>query len=145
VGRLVAQDHLPDLFICTTCQCRGAEPVADGDIADGLRLYRAVEARLAAMREPAPVRLHAISCFANCERGCSAAIAAPGKWSYLMGGLDAGLAGDLLTYAEAYRRSASGVLLPSRRPAALRDAVIARFPAHFAEAGGERPAKEAAE
>jgi predicted metal-binding protein len=52
----------------------------------------------------------------------------PGKWSYLLGNLDAAHAADLLTYAGSYIASATGTVLPSRRPASLREMVIGRLP-----------------
>jgi predicted metal-binding protein len=78
-------------------------------------------------------------CFANCERGCSVAIAAAGKWTYLLGELGPEHAADLLTYAATYNNSRGGVVLPSKRPASLERAVIARFPAYL------DPIKDAAE
>ena len=65
---------------------------------------------------------------ASCTRACTAAISTPGKWSYLLGGLDPDHAADLLTYAGIYAAHASGAVLPSRRPASLRNAVVARLP-----------------
>ena len=59
------------------------------------------------------------------------AIGAPGKWSYLLGGLGPEHAADLLTYASAYAEAKAGVVLPSGRPASLQQAVIARFPTHL--------------
>jgi predicted metal-binding protein len=98
---------------------------------DGRRLFDAVQALLMQMGEAAPVRAIPTLCFANCERGCSVAIGAPGKWSYLLGGLGPEQADDLLTYAVAYAKAKAGVVLPSGRPTSLQTAVIARFPAHL--------------
>jgi predicted metal-binding protein len=39
------------------------------------------------------------------------------------------MAGDLLTYAASYAASPTGALMPSRRPAALKAAMIGRVPA----------------
>jgi len=74
------------------------------------------------------IDLRAAACLANCDRGCSAAIAMPGKWTYLLGFLDPALADDLLVYAESYARSETGIVLPSRRPASLRNMIIGRIP-----------------
>jgi predicted metal-binding protein len=52
----------------------------------------------------------------------------PGKWTYLVGGLSTELAPDLLAYAAAYVASRNGAVLPSRRPAALQNAMLARVP-----------------
>lgn len=115
----------PELHVCTTCRM-GREPVPGEDCA-GRRLHDAVAARLATHEDP-PVVLREVKCFSACQRGCAIAIAAPGKWTYLLGGLEAGLAEDLLAYGATYAASASGAVLPSRRPESLRSAVIGRIP-----------------
>ena len=121
----------PKLYICLSCRREGTTPEAEGARADGRRLFEAVEALLAEMGEAAPVEAVPTLCFANCEQGCSAAIGAPGKWSYLMGRLGPEHAADLLAYAVAYRQARAGVVLPSGRPASLQHTVIARFPAYL--------------
>jgi predicted metal-binding protein len=74
------------------------------------------------------MRLRGVKCLSSCDHGCAAAISAPGKWTYLLGRLDPSLAADLLTYAEAYARSPTGTVLPSRRPASLARMVLGRMP-----------------
>jgi len=91
------------------------------------------------MGTAAPVQVLPTLCFANCERGCSAGISAPGKWSYVLGELSPDDAADLMLYGEAYAKAKIGVVLPSGRPASLQHCVIARFPSHL------EPAKDAAE
>ena len=113
----------PRLIVCTTC--RAGRTVAEGETPPGARLHATVQALLPAA---SPVELHEIACLANCDRGCSAAIAMPGKWTYLLGRLDQTLAQDLLIYAGVYATSANGTVLPSRRPASLRDMVVGRVP-----------------
>ena len=71
------------------------------------------------MGAASPVQVVPTLCFANCERGCTAGISAPGKWSYMMGELDPEQAADLLLYGEAYAKAKTGVVLPSGRPASL--------------------------
>lgn len=127
-GFLVSET-VPRLHVCTTC--RAGRPLADGETAPGQHLHDAVAGLIGAglIGEGAPVALHPVACLASCERGCAAAISAPGKWSYLLGGLSAGDAADLLTYGAAYAASRTGTVLPSRRPASLARAVLGRFPA----------------
>lgn len=121
----------PKLYICLSCRREGTTPEAEGARADGRRLFEAVEALLDEMGAAAPVEAVPTLCFANCEQGCSAAIGAPGKWSYLMGRLGPEHAADLLAYAVTYRKARAGVVLPSGRPASLQHTVIARFPAYL--------------
>lgn len=109
----------PVLHICVTC--RRGEPPSDAP-RPGKLLFDAVAARAPA------VELRPVECLANCEHGCSAAISADRKWTYLLGRLAPDLADDLLAYAEAYDRAGNGTVMPSRRPASLRDMIIGRVP-----------------
>jgi predicted metal-binding protein len=135
----VPEGNRPQLYVCLSCQCRGAEPPAPDASTDGRKLYEAVRSLVAEMDGAAPVEVLPTLCFANCERGCNAGIAAPGKWSYLMGDLAPEHAADLLLYCAAYAAAKAGVVLPSGRPASLHKTVIARFPASL------MPVKDAAE
>lgn len=116
----------PRLIVCTSCQA--GQTLAEGEAPPGALLHAALAGLLAGRDDP-PVELRATTCMANCERGCSAAIALPGKWIYLLAHLTPAHADDLLTYADAYAASATGVVMPSRRPASLGRAVLARVPA----------------
>jgi predicted metal-binding protein len=127
----VPEANRPQLYICISCRCRGADAAAEGEPADGLRLYDAVRSLVVEMGPAAPVQVLPTLCFANCERGCTAGITAPGKWSYLVGELAPELAADLLTYSAAYAKAKTGVVLPSGRPASMQTSVIARFPAYL--------------
>lgn len=119
---------LPRLHVCLTC--RAGQELAEGQAPPGKVLHDAVAALLPV--DGAPLELRTVVCLASCTRGCAAAISMPGKWTYLLGGLAPGMAADLLTYGAAYAASGNGTLMPSRRPASLRDAILARFPAHDA-------------
>jgi predicted metal-binding protein len=138
-GMNVPLEPRPHLYICVSCRRRGAEPVAEGEQTDGRLLYGAVKSLADGMGKHAPAQILPTLCFANCERGCSVGLSAPGKWSYLVGEIGPEYAADLLTYAAAYAKAKTGVVLPSGRPASLQTSVIARFPAPF------EPAKDAAE
>ncbi len=114
---------LPTLHVCVTC--RANRPLPHDGVPPGQHMFDAVAAAL----DEAPVaRLRPVICLASCKRGCAALIAAPGKWTYLLGDLTPAQAGDLLTYAAAYGASGTGVLMPSKRPASLADSVLARIP-----------------
>lgn len=114
------------LHVCTTCRA-GVEPAGDSPV-PGVLLHERLQALLAEQPDM-PVRLLPARCLAHCERGCSAAIAMTGKWSTLLGGLGPDHAADLLEYAAIYARSATGVVMPSKRPASLAAAVHGRIPA----------------
>ena len=113
----------PVLHVCTTC--RAGQPLAKGQPPPGRHMLAAIAAHPAA----GAVELREVACLSLCDHGCAAAIAMPGKWSYLLGRLDTSLAGDLLDYAATYAQSASGTVLPSRRAASLARMVLGRLPA----------------
>jgi predicted metal-binding protein len=119
------------LYVCMSCWRHGIKREAEGESTDGKRLFDELASRVSELGQDAPVRPIPVLCFANCERGCSVAIASPGKWSYLLGELGPEHAADLLTYAKTYNQARAGVVLPSKRPASLEHAVIARFPPHL--------------
>ena len=119
-------EAVPCLHICTTC--RAGQPLAEGATPPGALLHAEIAGLLAGMGEP-PVELREVVCLASCERGCTVAISMPGKWGYLLGGLGIADVADILTYAASYGASKTGTVLPSRRPASLKAAIIARFPA----------------
>jgi predicted metal-binding protein len=114
----------PVLHVCITC--RAGELCADGDVTPGARLYGALEQLNDAAG--APVELRSVACLAACDRGCTAAISTPGQFGYLLGGLSAGIAGDVLDYAQRYPIAANGFVLRSKRAASLRDSILGRIP-----------------
>ena len=113
------------LHVCVTC--RAGLDLREGDPPEGQRLHDAVAAELAA-RPDSPVRLRPATCMASCERGCAAALSAPGKWQYLLGHLLPEQAEDLLDYGALFAASRTGVVMPSKRPASLKQVVLGRVP-----------------
>jgi len=120
----MTETRVPTLHVCTTC--RAGQVLADSDPRPGQIMLDAVAALLDT-QAPA-VDLKEVVCLSSCNHGCAAAISAPGKWTYLLGRLEPGMAPDLLRYAETYARSATGTVLPSRRPASLARVVLGRMP-----------------
>jgi predicted metal-binding protein len=119
-------DAVACLHVCTTC--RAGLPLPPDGVPMGAELYAVLAGLLA--EAGAPVELRSVECLATCERGCTATISMPGKWSYLLGGLTPDVAADLLIYARSYAASKTGTIMPSRRPHSLKDMILARFPAH---------------
>jgi len=120
----MTETRVPTLHVCTTC--RAGQVLTDSDPRPGQIMLDAI----AGLLDPqAPtVDLKEVVCLSSCDHGCAAAISAPGKWTYLLGRLEPGMAPDLLRYAETYARSATGTVLPSRRPASLARVVLGRMP-----------------
>ena len=114
----------PRLAVCVTCRA-GGEWV-EGEVRPGRRLHDALAQRCDGGE--AAVDLMPVECLSACDHGCAAAISIDGKWSYLLGRLDASLADDLLTYAASYAVSKTGLVLPSKRPASLASMVLGRMP-----------------
>ncbi|TCT13577.1 putative metal-binding protein [Tepidamorphus gemmatus] len=138
----MAGDSRPTLYVCTTCRRAGDPPSAEDVPRAGQLLFEATGAAARALGADAPAIVPVV-CFANCERGCSAAISQPGKWAYMVGDLGPEHADDLIDYAIAYARSETGAVLRSGRPESLRHAIIGRFPLHLA--APQPPLKDAAE
>ena len=132
-GFFVPPANRPVLYVCTTCRRASTAPKPDGVEPDGKQLYDRLAARLKELGARAPARLRPVVCHANCERGCSVAIAAPGKWTYVLGEIGLQDVDDLVTYSATYADAETGVVFRSRRPASL-STVVARFPTHINEA-----------
>ena len=120
-------DDTPTLWVCTTC--RAGQPLADGDTPPGAYLHAEVASLADAVGQGAPVRVRPVQCLSVCSQGCAAAIQAPGKWGYLLGGLTLGHAADLLAFGATYAGSKTGTVMPSRRPASLAQPMLGRIPA----------------
>jgi predicted metal-binding protein len=120
---------VPDVCVIHVCEtCQAGEVCQDGAERPGQRFRRALETARETAGDADWLDIRGVSCLASCERGCAAVISMPGKWSYLLGRLAASKAADFLAYARTYRASKTGVVLPSKRPASLHDAVLGRMP-----------------
>lgn len=114
---------VPCLHVCVTC--RAGLPLPEGATPAGKYFYESVAALAG---DGGAVRVLPVNCLASCDTGCAVAISAPGKWTYLLGGLNEGLAPDLLVYAQAYAEAKTGGVMPSKRPASLAHIVLGRVP-----------------
>lgn len=85
-------------------------------------------AALAVASGETAVSVRAIACLSACGRACSAAVAAPGKFSYIVGGLAPEDAADLVAFARAHAESADGIPPWRSRPEKIRKNTISRVP-----------------
>lgn len=110
------------LHVCITCRANRA--VGEGEICAGARLHEA--ARHSA---PEGVVVAPVTCLSACSRGCAVALAGPGRWTYVYGGIapETDL-GPLLEGAALYAGSADGIVPWRDRPEIFRRNVIARMP-----------------
>ena len=108
------------LYICVTCK--------SGEDRLGQALFDALNVRIAADGE-AGVRLRAVECLSVCKRPCTVALAARGKWTYVVGdlSLDSHLE-DIVTAARRFARTPDGIVPWRERPIPFRKGVISRTP-----------------
>ena len=92
----------------------------------GPGLFAALGERLAS--EPG-IALKAVECLSVCKRPCTVALAAPGKWTYVVGDLDRGLhLEDIVVGARRYAASPDGIVPWRERPLCFRRGVVSRTP-----------------
>jgi predicted metal-binding protein len=114
----------PILYVCVTC--RAGQALEAGETPPGAHLHSALEALNRA--EGAPIELRQVACLAACDQGCTAAIMTPGQFGYLLGGLSAEIAADVLDYAQRYPTATNGFVLRSRRAPSLKHSILGRIP-----------------
>ncbi len=106
------------LLVCVTCKSE-AGPIAPG-------LFQALGERLAS--EPG-IALKAVECLSVCKRPCTVALAAPGKWTYVVGDLDReSHLEDIVVAARRYAASPDGIVPWRERPLSFRKGVVSRTP-----------------
>ena len=115
----------PDVTIFVCVSCRHGD---DADSRPGATFIEALQARLAA-RGAAGVAVEAVECLAVCKRPSTVALAADGKWTYVIGDLDVDAdVDDLIDSARAFAASANGVVPWKERPACFKKGVVSRTP-----------------
>jgi predicted metal-binding protein len=107
-------------FICVAC--RG--PAGDDD-RPGRSLFNAVSGRVI---DPA-IAVTPVECLSVCKRPCTIALAAHGKWTYVIGDLDPEASvDDILSMAVRYTQTPDGIVPWRERPQSFRKGVVARIP-----------------
>ena len=114
------------LFVCVTC--RGSVEAAEPqEVRPGARLFAALERQLAG--DAAGLRVVPVECLSNCQRSCTAAVTAHGKWTYVIGELDPDQhVGDIVHFARLHQAHADGLPVWRERPAHIRKNTISRVP-----------------
>ena len=105
------------LLVCVTCKSD------EGQV--GAALYEALGARMAAEA----IALEPVECLSVCKRPCTVALAAPGKWTYVVGDLsrEANIE-DIVTAARRYAAAPDGIVPWRERPLPFRKGVVSRTP-----------------
>ncbi len=113
------------LYVCVTC--RGSGEASANESRAGARLLAAVERGLA--EAATNLSVVGVECLSNCSRSCSAAVAAPGKWTYVIGNLDPEQhTSDILAFAQQHSAHDLGLPAWRERPEHIRKNTIARVP-----------------
>jgi predicted metal-binding protein len=110
------------LHVCITC--RAGQSLQEGEITPGARLHAAI----LGAGVPEGVKLVPVECLSACNQGCSVALSAPGRWSYVYGRLSDANAQDVVAGAAAYAAAADGIVPWRRRPEIFRKQSLARIP-----------------
>jgi predicted metal-binding protein len=105
------------VLVCVTCKSE------QGLL--GAALYHALEERLA----DEGIGLKPVECLSVCKRPCTVALAAPGKWTYVVGDLSRNdHIEDIVTAARRYAATSDGLVPWRERPLPFRKGVISRTP-----------------
>ena len=88
------------LHVCITC--RAGQTLGDGETAPGARLHAAI----VEIGAPDGVTIVPVECLSACSQGCSVALSAPGRWSYVYGRMSETNAKDIVAGAAAFRTQA---------------------------------------
>jgi len=118
------------LHVCVTCLA-GEDPETVPRA--GRRLHEGLTEALRRQSDPPGFRIVEAECLSNCNRGCSAALSGPGRWSYVYGDLGEASVDDLLAGAARYAATTDGLVPWRERPAIFRKGVIARIPPSIQE------------
>jgi predicted metal-binding protein len=110
------------LHVCITC--RAGQTMPDGHPTPGALLRDAI----LEVGVPPGVTLVPIECLSACNQGCSVALSAPCRWSYVYGRLSEANAQDVVTGAAAYAAAPDGIVPWRTRPEIFRKQSLARIP-----------------
>ncbi|MBL4891737.1 MAG: DUF1636 domain-containing protein [Rhizobiaceae bacterium] len=84
-----------------------------------------------ASKDLADIKIEPVECMAVCDNPTTIAFRAPGKWSYVVGGVGAnGDVQDVIKAAQAVANSPLGIPQMNERPPFFRKGVICRLPPH---------------
>jgi predicted metal-binding protein len=111
------------VYVCTVCRAKD-----DPEVRPGHALLEALGARLTA-EDRAIVAAEPVECLGVCSRPCTVAMAARGKWTYVLGDFDnVADVDDLIEAARRYTASETGLVPKKDRPDAMRKGIISRTP-----------------
>lgn len=110
-------------FICVSCKAQDAAAGTPGQ-----SLFDAVTAGLLGGPDRT-VAVTPVECLAVCKRPCTVALAAAGKWTYVVGDLDpVRHAGDVIAAALRHAATETGIIPWRERPQSFRKGIVSRIP-----------------
>jgi predicted metal-binding protein len=110
------------IVVCTACR-----DAADAEARPGALFLDALRARLAA--RALDIATESVECLAVCKRPATIVLAAPGKWTYVIGDLDAATQiDDVIDSALRFGESDNGIVAWKDRPVCFRKGVVSRTP-----------------
>lgn len=110
------------LHVCITC--RAGQTVPEGQPTPGSLLHHAI----VKVGAPPGVNVVPVECLSACNQGCSVALSAPGRWSYVYGRLSAENVPDIVAGVAAYAAAPDGIVPWRARPEIFRKQSLARIP-----------------
>jgi predicted metal-binding protein len=110
------------LHVCVTC--KAGQTIPEDQPTPGKLLHQAI----AEIGAPEGVDVVPIECLSACNNGCSVALSAPGRWSYVYGRLSEANAKDVVVGAVAYAAAPDGLVPWRSRPEIFRKQSLARIP-----------------
>lgn len=116
-----ASASAPTVYVCVTCRPPG-EPES------AFRPGEALARSTATAAEGSEVAVVRVKCLGVCTRPPTAALRAPGAWTYVFGELAPDIGADLVEGARQLAHAEDGVLPWRGRPKPLKRGMIARVP-----------------
>jgi predicted metal-binding protein len=110
------------LHVCITC--KAGQSVPEGQPTPGKLLHQAISK----IGAPEGVTIVPVECLSACNSGCSVALSAPGRWSYVYGRMSRDNAQDIVAGAAAYAAAPDGLVPWRSRPEIFRKQSLARIP-----------------
>ncbi|WP_165585518.1 DUF1636 domain-containing protein [Roseococcus sp. SYP-B2431] len=115
------------LQVCAPCTHPDREK--RGPVRAGELFASRLATEVAARPELAALRVVAAPCIGNCAARCRVSFAGPGRWSWLIGGLDPGAPTDgLLDFARRWLEAPDGFVGKDDRPKPIRPLLLGRVP-----------------
>ncbi|MEF3365907.1 DUF1636 domain-containing protein [Methylocystis sp. 9N] len=110
------------IFVCTCCRSGD-----DADSRPGAVFIDALRERLAQRR--IEIGVEPVECLAVCKRPATVAFAGAGKWTYVIGDLDAAAhVDDVIDSAQSFGATENGIVPWKDRPDCFKKGVVSRTP-----------------